>query len=296
MSELLATLSGLFTLAFSFSTMLSMGLGLTVAEIAMPLRNGRFVLSALGINLLIVPAVALLLAGVLGLHPDLRIGLLLLAAAPGAPMVPKLVQIAKGDAATAVALTALLIVATVVFLPLVLPLLLPGVVVDPGGIATSLATQMLLPLAIGVFVRERYEDEAAAYQPTVAQISSVSLALLFVTSLGQNLPGVFGLIGSGGILATGLLIAAAVIAGHVLAVPAGVERRVMALGAGQRNLAATFVVAEANFADRPDVLIYLATAGLISMVILFPLAGEFGKRPRRAEQGARRQATARAAP
>src|SRR5918911_2502236 len=146
MSELLGQLSSLFTLAFAFSTMLSMGLGLTLAEIVMPLRNVRFVLSALGVNLLIVPAVALLLAGVLGLHPDLRIGLLLLACAAGAPMVPKLVQIAKGDAATAVALTALLIVATLVFLPLALPILLPGVVVDSGGIATSLAAQMLLPL------------------------------------------------------------------------------------------------------------------------------------------------------
>jgi BASS family bile acid:Na+ symporter len=296
MSDLLGELSRLFTLAFSFTTMLSMGLGLTIAEIVRPLRSLRFVAAALAVNFVLVPAVAMLLASALALSTDLRVGLLLLAAAPGAPMLPKLVQIARGDAATAVALTALLIVVTVVVLPLVLPILLPGVVVDSGGIATSLATQMLLPLAIGVFVRERYEEEAAAYQPTVAQISSVTLALLFVTSLGQNLPGVLGLVGTGGILATGLLIAAAVITGHLLAVPAGVERRVMALGAGQRNMAAAFVVATANFAHRPDVLTFLATAGLISMVILFPLAGEFGKRPTRAEAGTRREATAGAAP
>jgi predicted Na+-dependent transporter len=296
MSELLDALSSLFTLAFSFTTMLSMGLGLTVAEIVRPLRNLRFVAAALAVNLLLVPALAMVLASALGLSTDLRIGLLLLAAAPGAPMLPKLVQIARGDAATAVALTALLIVATVVFLPLALPILLPGAVVDSGGIATSLATQMLLPLAVGVFVRERYEEEAAAYRPTVAQISSVTLALLFVTSLGQNLPGVLGLVGTGGILATGLLIAAAVLVGHLAAVPGGVERRVMALGAGQRNMAAAFVVATANFADRPGVLTFLATAGLIAMVILFPLAGEFGKRPRRAEEGGRREATAGAAP
>ena len=225
MSEPLATLSSLFTLAFAVSTMLSMGLGLTVAEIAMPLRNVRFVLSALGINFLIVPAVALLLARVLALHPDLRVGLLLIACAAGAPMVPKLVQIARGDAATAVALTTLLIVATGRKTTVALPVLLQGVEVDPAEIATALTTQMLLPLAIGVFVRERYAEEEEAYRPTLAQVSSVSLALLFVTSLGGNLPGVVRLIGSGGILATGLLIAAAVIAGHVLAVPAGVERR-----------------------------------------------------------------------
>jgi hypothetical protein len=197
-SEVLGELSSLFTLAFSFTTMLSMGLGLTVAEIVTPLRNLRFVGAALAVNFLLVPAAAMLLAPLVGLSADLRIGLLLIACAAGAPMVPKLVQIAKGDAATVVALTTLLIVATVGFLPLALPILLPGVVVESGGIARSLATQMLLPLVMGVFVRERYEEEAAAYRTTVAQISSVSLALLILTSLGQNLPSVFGLIGSWG--------------------------------------------------------------------------------------------------
>src|SRR5690349_2394559 len=168
MSEVLAEISQLATMAFAISTMLAMGMGLTVREVIAPLRNVRFLLAALLVNFLIVPAAAWLLAALLGLAPDLRIGLLLLACAAGAPMVPKLAQIAQGHAATAVALVTLLIVVTVVFAPLALPLLLPGVTVDSGAIVTSLVGQMLVPLAIGIFMRERWEEEAAEYRPTVA--------------------------------------------------------------------------------------------------------------------------------
>jgi BASS family bile acid:Na+ symporter len=278
MSEFLAEISQLATMAFAISTMLAMGMGLTVREVVAPLRNVRLLLAALLVNFLIVPAAAWLLAALLGLAPDLRIGLLLIACAAGAPMVPKLAQIARGHAATAVALVTLLIVATVVFAPLALPLLL-GVSVDAGAIVTSLAGQLLLPLAIGIFMRERWEEEAAEYRPTVATLSNVALAVLFLTSVGANLPDLLDLVGTGGILAVVGLIVVALVAGYALGIPAGVERRVLALGAGQRNTAAAFVIATGNFADRPTVLLLIGLAALLMMVILFPLAGEWSKRP-----------------
>jgi BASS family bile acid:Na+ symporter len=278
MSEFLAEISQLATMAFAISTMLAMGMGLTVREVVAPLRNVRLLLAALLVNFLIVPAAAWLLAALLGLAPDLRIGLLLIACAAGAPMVPKLAQIARGHAATAVALVTLLIVATVVFAPLALPLLL-GVSVDAGAIVTSLAGQLLLPLAIGIFMRERWEEEAAEYRPTVATLSNVALAVLFLTSVGANLPDLLNLVGTGGILAVVGLIVVALVAGYALGIPAGVERRVLALGAGQRNTAAAFVIATGNFADRPTVFLLIGLAALLMMVILFPLAGEWSKRP-----------------
>ena len=208
-------------------------------------------------------------------------------------MIPKLVQIAKGDAATAIAFVGLTIVATVPFLALLLPLLLPDVAVDTVGIARSLAVQMLVPLAVGLFVRARWEELATEYQPNVTVVSNISLVLLFLSSLGQNLGGLLDLVGTGGILAVLLLVAAASAAGFFAAIPARVERRLMALGSGQRNFAAVFIVANGSFPHRPDVLVYVAAAGLILMVVLFPLAGEFARRlprgkhlaPIRDEQG-----------
>jgi hypothetical protein len=52
----------------------------------------------------------------------------------------------------------------------------------------------------------------------------------------------------------------------------------MALGSDQRNLSAAFIIATGSFADQPNVLVFLAAAGLVGMVTLFPTAAEFGKR------------------
>ena len=281
MEELLGRLSQLITPAFAISTMLGMGMRLTVREVVEPLRNVRFIVAALALNFVLMPAAAWLIAALLGLDQDLRIGLILIAAVAGAPMIPKLVTIARGDGASAVALVTLLIVATVVFAPLALPVMLPGVTVDSGGIVFALAWQMLLPLAIGIFVRERYPEEAAGYRDEVATISNIALVLLFLTSVGQNLPGLLGLFGSGAILATVLLVAVGIVGGYLLGIPAGVERRLLALGAAQRNVAAAFIIATGSFADRPVLFSFLAVASLVMMVTLFPLAGEWSKRASR---------------
>ncbi|HEV8194831.1 MAG TPA: hypothetical protein VGP82_25545 [Ktedonobacterales bacterium] len=47
---------------------------------------------------------------------------------------------------------------------------------------------------------------------------------------------------------------------------------------GQRKLAATVVIATGNFGDRTNVLVLLAAARLVGMVLVMPLAAEFGKR------------------
>ena len=126
------------TLVFVLSSMLAMGLGLKVAQITAPLRNLRLVAMSLLANFAVMPLGAILLARVLRLDEPLGVGLLLLGVAAGAPFLPKLTQIAKGNLAFAVGLMVLLMVITVGYLPLVLPMLLPGVSVNPGRIARSL--------------------------------------------------------------------------------------------------------------------------------------------------------------
>ncbi len=125
-------------LLFVLSSMLAMGFGLTVAQIIAPLRNGRLVASSLLANFVLMPLAALALARLLRLDEAFGTGLLLLGVAAGAPFLPTLTQIARGNLAFAVGLMVLLMVITVGYLPLVLPILLPGVSVDPAEIARSL--------------------------------------------------------------------------------------------------------------------------------------------------------------
>ena len=96
--------------------------------------------------------------------------------------------------------------------------------------------------------------------------------------LALNFKNVIALFGTGAILATLLFIAISVAGGYLLGGPGTDTKRVLALGSGQRNLAAAFVIATGNFANQPNVLVYLAAAGLVSMVVMLPMAAEFGKR------------------
>ena len=278
MAELFATLQSLFTFAFVVSSMLSMGLALTVTEVLAPLRNGRLVVLGLLANFVAVPLVGLGLVRLIPMDEDLQIGLVLLATAAGAPFLPKLAQVAHASVSFAVGLMALLIVVTVIYLPIVLPVVLPGVEVPGGRIAVALFGQMLLPLGIGLAVRARWEHAADDLRQPVAQVSNLSLALLLVLMLGLNIEEVIGLFGSGALIATVLLVAIAIGVGYLLGGPATSSRRVLALGTGQRNLAAAFLIGSGSFGDRPDVMAFLAGAGLIGMVLVKPLAAEFGRR------------------
>ncbi len=209
---------------------------------------------------------------------QLQIGLILMSTAHGAPFLPKVSQIAKGSLAFAAGLMTLLIVVTVVYLPLVLPLLLPGVSIDAGQIALSLFGLMLVPLAIGLVVRWRWEEAAGEIKGPLAQVSNVSLVLLLVLMLGLNIENVIALFGSGALLAVLILTVVAAVIGYLFGGPSRDTRGVLALGTALPNMAATFVVADGSFADQPDVIVFLAGAGLIVLVIVFPLAAELGKR------------------
>lgn len=278
MSELISTLANLFTTAFVVTSMFSFGLRLTLSEIIEPLRDIRLLLTTLAANFVIVPLVAVLLANLLGLEEDLRIGLILISIVAGAPLVPKLAQIAKANIPFAVASTALLVVATVIYLPLVFPLVLPGVRLDTMNIIRPLGIQIVLPLVLGLIVDYISKDEADVLLPVLGQIANVSLTLMLVLMLGGNVGNVIGLVGTGSILAAILLFAVAMIAGYFLGGADAGTRRTLSMATGQRNLAAAFVVATGSFADRPSVMVFLAAAGLIAMIMMMPIAGWFGKR------------------
>jgi len=277
MTETLTTIAQLSGLVFVVGSMMAMGLSLTTAQIIQPLKNGRLVGLALVANFVVVPALAYGITAVIPVTEGARIALILLSTAAGAPFLPKLAQAAKGDMAFAVGLMVLLMVVTVVYLPIVLPLLLSGVEVNPMDIAKSLIVTMLLPLGIGLFIKARYEESAAHLQPMFAQASNTSLMLMMGILLMLNVRNILSTIGTGILIAGVIFIIASFIVGYLLGGPGSDTKAVLGLGTGQRNIAAAMVVAGQNFND-PDVLITIIVLAIAGLFILMPIGGELGKR------------------
>ena len=259
------------TLVFVLSSMLAMGLGLKVAQITAPLRNLRLVAMSLLANFAVMPLGAIVLARVLRLDEPLGVGLLLLGVAAGAPFLPKLAQIAKGNLAFAVALMVLLMVITVGYLPLVLPILLPGVSVNPAKIARSLVLLMLLPLAGALAVNAKLPAVAARAKPLFDRLSSLGLVLVVVLLVVVNFNDVLSVFGTGAILAGLLFIALGYAVGWALGGPGADTRPVLGLGTAQRNIAAALVVGSQSFSN-PRVVVMVVVVAMVSLLILLPLS------------------------
>jgi BASS family bile acid:Na+ symporter len=275
LTEFFGAIAQLAGLTFVVSSMLAMGMSLTIPMILQPLKNVRLVVLALVANFVLVPLLAYVITLIIPLEQSLKIGMILLATAAGAPFLPKLVVAAQGNVAFGVGLMVLLMIVTIVYLPLILPLLLPGVSVDPWAIARSLIVLMLIPLAMGLFIKSAAPDTAAHFQPAMTKVSSVAILLLMVVGLGLNVSNILDLIGTGGILALLLFIVGSFAIGFLTAGRDPGNRSVLGLGTAQRNVSAALVVAAQNFAGT-NALTFVLVGAIAMLLLLMPAAKRLG--------------------
>ena len=267
-SELLTVIAQVAGLLGIVGSMLGMGLGLTFSQIAEPLKNARLVVLALLANFVLVPLLAYGISLIIPLDDALKIGLMVVALSAGAPFLVLEARAAKANLALAVGLMTLLMVVTIFYLPLVLPLLLTGIEVDAAAIAKSLIVLMLIPLILGLLVRSGSPETAQHWQPTMNKIGSLGIMILLVVGLGLNAANVISLIGTGGFLALLLFIAGSLVIGFAIGGRDKGTRTVTGLGTAQRNVSAAIVVALANFAGTNAVPFVLVASILIPLILL----------------------------
>jgi BASS family bile acid:Na+ symporter len=267
-------------LVFVVACMAAAGLGLGLRDVVVSLRRGRLVALALIENFGVAPAVAWVLARAFGLEPPYATGLVLLGIAAGAPFLPKLAEIARGDAAFSIGLMLLLTVGTAAVLPVALPLLTPGLSADPWTILRPILVTMLVPLAAGMLVRANSRQRANWLRPAVGAVSNVAMVAAVVLLIGLNLGAMLDTFGSGAVLAAIVFVASMVTIGYGLGGPAPTTRSVLGLGTGQRNIAAALILAGSAADPRVVVTVLLATiAGLFVLVPAARLMGRPVPRP-----------------
>jgi len=291
----LETIGILSTLIFVLSSMLAMGFSLTVQQILVPLRNTKLVILSIVANFIFVPMLALAILMIFPLSEGLSIGLFLLGTSAGAPFIPKLAQVAKGDIAFAVGLMVLLMVMTIIYVPIVLPLLLSGVTVNPWDIAKSLILLMLLPLVIALFIKARYEEVADGLLPLMTQATNLSLLVLFVAFFVVYFSDLINVIGTTAVMVAVVFVLVSFVIGYFLGGSSRPIRRVLALGTAQRNLSAALAIATLNFTD-PDVMVMIMVVALAGLILLMFIGGEMGKRVEMPEEETQKQENLSSAP
>jgi bile acid:Na+ symporter, BASS family len=275
--EILSKAATVFALIFVISNMSAMGASLTVSQISSPLRNVQFISLALLANFVLMPLIALTVAKVLRLDEPFAIGLLVLGCSAGAPISPKLSEIAEGNVPSAVSMMVLMMVITVVFLPVALPMLLPGVTVDAWRIARSLVVLMLFPLAAGLILNAWYADFALRIKRVLDSISSATLIGMTALIVITNSDKIVDVFGTRGILAGFVFVALGFGIGWLLGGSDFGTRRVMALSTAQRNFAAALVVASENFSD-PKVAVIVIVISIVGLLLLLPVARALANR------------------
>jgi predicted Na+-dependent transporter len=167
---------------FVVTSMLGVGLGLSLSQILESLRSTRLVFSSLAANVVLVPMLAYFIIRVIPLAQPLDIGIALLGTGAGAPFLPKLAEFARGNLAFAVGLMFLLMTVTIVYMPIVLPVLLPTAHVGVWAIARPLVTVMLMPLTVGLLLRARTEAFARFMQTYLRRASTIALVFVIISA------------------------------------------------------------------------------------------------------------------
>ena len=275
LSEILSVITQVGMLLFVVGGMAAMGLGLTVSRIATPLRDVRMVLLLLLVNFVVVPAAAIAAARLLPMEQDAATAVVLVGCLAGAPFLPKLAQLAKGDVALGVGSMVLLMVVTVGYAPIVVPLVVPGVTVDPLAVAQSLVLFMLIPLGIGLLIRSRLPELADSWVGTVGQASSVGMLLGITSALLVSWQDVVGAIGTWIFVGVAIVLVAALASGWLAGVGRPGDRVLLGLATAQRNIAAAIVVATTIGGD---VVVLTLVGALVLPIVLIVLAGAIGKR------------------
>ena len=270
MSETLQRIADVSILAFVVSSMLVMGMSERLGDVVAPLKNPRMVTAALIVNFVAAPLLALLLSRVIPLQPAHAIGLLLLGGGAGTPFIPKLAEVAGGNLAFSVAIMVLLMFGSIVFMPVALPYLVPGLSADPLAIAKPLVL-LLLPLAIGFALSARWERTSERVLPYLRKFSTVAFVALLVLLFGPNLQAFYAMLGSFAIATYLLFLIALVLLGYAVGGTDPRTRGVFALASGQRNVAAALIVAVGGFKD-PAVTVMVLMGAVVGLALMLGMA------------------------
>ncbi|MEL6640812.1 MAG: bile acid:sodium symporter family protein [Pseudomonadota bacterium] len=172
--------------------MLSLGVGLTVADFRRVAERGWVFMIGSLCQIVFIPVVAYGVIFIFGLSGAMAAGVMLLAFCPGGVTSNVVSRLANGDVALSVSLTALISLLSIVTVPLLVGWSVHHFMGDaaPDFSVTSLAIAMFLitalPVCLGMLVRAFATDFANRIEPKLIVLSSILFVVIILAAIASN--------------------------------------------------------------------------------------------------------------
>lgn len=181
--------------------MLGLGLTLTLDDFRRVVKYPKAMVVCLVCQMLVLPAVCLGLVMLLGLRPELAVGMMLLAASPGGSTATLYSHLFKGDLALNISLTAVNSVLAMFTLPVIVNMSVAAFMGTNSSIGLQFGkvlqvfAMVLVPIGIGMAIRARFTATALRLQRAVKVLSVVVLLMMIssvIAGLGSEVFEILG--------------------------------------------------------------------------------------------------------
>ena len=223
--------------------MFGLGLGLTVADFTRLLKIPRdFIVGFFG-QVILLPIVAFILIQIISLPPELALGTMIIAAAPGGVMSNILTKFANGDVALSISLTAVVSLISVITVPLIIynSADFLGIEITKKismlNIALKMFVAVTIPVIFGMIVRSLMTDYIVSKTLLVQRLSLILFLVIFTAIWVEEWDRIVSFVQRAGLIAL-ILNLTMIFLGYYLAkyLASGVEqRKCISLECGLQN-------------------------------------------------------------
>ena len=193
--------------------MLGLGLGLSVQDFTRVIKTPRDFLVGLISQLIILPIVAFILIKFLGTSPEIALGVMIIAAAPGGITSNILTKFANGDVALSISLTAIISIISIITVPLIvfnsanlLGISFASENINITGTALKMALVVAVPVFLGMIIRRFAENFISSRSSIINKITGFLFLIVFIAIWVEERENIFNYLGQAGLIVLNLNI------------------------------------------------------------------------------------------
>ena len=173
--------------------MLGLGLGLKIEDFTRILKTPKDFFVGFFSQLIILPLVAYLLIIILKVPPEIAIGVMIIAAAPGGVTSNILTKFANGDVALSISLTAVISLISIITVPLIIftSADLFGITnisqnISMTGIALKMFLVVTVPVILGMIIRKFAENFVNSKIQIFEKLNIVVIVIFFIAAFYEE--------------------------------------------------------------------------------------------------------------